>query len=83
MYIVSQYPFHEIDEFVESSAAEYHLDIKRYALAMRKGLEAYLADRPSVEAIFVGTRRTDPHGEYLKHFDPTDAGWPAFMQYIR
>ena len=33
-----------------------------------------------MKAVFVGTRRTDPHGENLKHFDPTDAGWPAFMR---
>lgn len=47
---------------------------------MKQGLQAYLADRPSIQAIFVGTRRTDPHGENLKHFDPTDAGWPPFMR---
>ena len=47
---------------------------------MRAALDAYLQDRPSLRAIFVGTRRTDPHGERLTHFDPTDAGWPAFMR---
>ncbi|KAK5107888.1 hypothetical protein LTR62_000598 [Meristemomyces frigidus] len=34
----------------------------------------------TIKAIFVGTRRTDPHGAKLKHFDPTDRGWPAFMR---
>jgi FAD synthetase len=33
-----------------------------------------------VKAILVGTRRTDPHGEHLTHFDPTDSGWPAFVR---
>ncbi|KAL2754923.1 hypothetical protein ACRALDRAFT_1077112 [Sodiomyces alcalophilus JCM 7366] len=80
VYIVSQHPFAEVDDFVESSAAEYHLDINRYTLPMKQGLQAYLADRPSIQAIFVGTRRTDPHGENLKHFDPTDRGWPPFMR---
>jgi FAD synthetase len=47
---------------------------------MRAALEAYLAERESVRAIFVGTRRTDPHGTKLKHFDPTDSGWPDFMR---
>ena len=47
---------------------------------MKKGLEKYLAERPSIQAVFVGTRRTDPHGENLKHFDPTDAEWPDFMR---
>ena len=73
-------PFPEVDEFVASSSKDYHLEVLRYVLPMRKGLEVYLADRPSVQAIFVGTRRTDPHGENLTHFDPTDKGWPDFMR---
>ncbi|KOS17182.1 putative FAD synthase [Escovopsis weberi] len=80
VYVVSKHPFAEVDDFVASSSAEYHLDVMRYAMPMKKGLEAYLADRPGVRAIFVGTRRTDPHGEKLAHFDATDDGWPAFMR---
>ncbi|KAI1116857.1 phosphoadenosine phosphosulfate reductase [Nemania sp. NC0429] len=80
VYIVSPHPFSEIDDFVVSSSAEYQLDVNRYELGMKQGLEAYLADRPGIKAIFVGTRRTDPHGEKLTHFDPTDGGWPDFMR---
>ncbi|KAJ4327179.1 3'-phosphoadenosine 5'-phosphosulfate sulfotransferase [Fusarium piperis] len=74
VYIVATYPFPEVDEFVESSSAEYNLEVARYVLSMKKGLEIYLEERPSIKAIFVGTRRTDPHGENLTHFDPTDSG---------
>ncbi|KAF4461282.1 fad synthetase [Fusarium albosuccineum] len=80
VYIVAAHPFPEIDEFVETSSAEYSLEVARYVLPMKKGLEIYLEERPSIKAIFVGTRRTDPHGEKLTHFDPTDAGWPSFMR---
>ncbi|KAG7290190.1 hypothetical protein NEMBOFW57_000188 [Staphylotrichum longicolle] len=80
IYIVSKDPFAEVEEFVERSAQQYHLDLKRYALPMRPALEAYLEDRPAVKAVFLGTRRTDPHGEFLTHFDPTDEGWPQFMR---
>ncbi|GAP90284.2 putative phosphoadenosine phosphosulfate reductase [Rosellinia necatrix] len=80
VYIVSPHPFSEIDDFVASSSAEYQLDVTRYELGMKQGLKAYLADRPDIKAIFVGTRRTDPHGEKLTHFDPTDGGWPDFMR---
>ena len=80
IYIVSHDPFAEVEEFVATSAQQYHLDLKRYALPMRPALEAYLGDRPAVKAVFLGTRRTDPHGEFLTHFDPTDAGWPQFMR---
>ena len=80
VYIVSPHSFPEVDAFVASSGAEYHLEVARYMLPMRKGLKSYLADHPNIQAIFVGTRRTDPHGEKLEHFNPTDAGWPAFMR---
>ncbi|KAL6878642.1 hypothetical protein J3F83DRAFT_768008 [Trichoderma novae-zelandiae] len=80
VYIVSTDPFAEVDAFVESSSADYHLDISRFMLPMKKGLEVFKAQNPSIRAIFVGTRRTDPHGEKLKHFDPTDEGWPEFMR---
>jgi FAD synthetase len=80
IYIVSEHPFAEVEDFVARSAEQYHLDLKRYALPMRPALEAYLNDRPAIKAVFLGTRRTDPHGEFLTHFDPTDAGWPQFMR---
>jgi len=80
VYIISKQPFPEVETFVEASATEYHLDLARYALPMRPGLEAYLSEKPDVKAIFVGTRRTDPHGEFLTHFDPTDKDWPQFMR---
>ena len=47
---------------------------------MRSALEAYLRDRENVKAIFMGTRRTDPHCEFLTHFNPTDKDWPQFMR---
>lgn len=80
VYIVSKHPFAEVDEFVDDTITKYHLDLCRYSLPMRAALEAYLEERPKMKAIFVGTRRTDPHGANLKHFDPTDAGWPAFTR---
>lgn len=80
VYIVAPDPFAEVDAFVEHSAATYHLDLCRYALPMRAALDAYLRDRPRLRAVFVGTRRTDPHGASLTHFDPTDGDWPAFVR---
>lgn len=80
VYIVSPHPFPEVEDFVVSSGNEYHLEVARYVLPMKKGLDVYLADRPSIKSIFVGTRRTDPHGEKLTHFDRTDPGWPDFMR---
>ncbi|TQN68962.1 putative FAD synthase [Colletotrichum shisoi] len=80
VYIVSKHAFAEVDDFVEATSSQYYLDVKQYLMSMKEGLGAYLEDRPNVKAIFVGTRRTDPHGEKLTHFDPTDSGWPDFMR---
>ncbi|KZF23121.1 adenine nucleotide alpha hydrolases-like protein, partial [Xylona heveae TC161] len=80
VYIVSPHPFKEVDDFVEHSISTYHLNLARYAKPMKEAFADYLHDHPSVKAIMVGTRRTDPHGAELKHFDPTDRGWPTFMR---
>ncbi|KAB5577616.1 hypothetical protein GE09DRAFT_1086608, partial [Coniochaeta sp. 2T2.1] len=80
IYIAPHDPFPEVEDFVESSTMQYHLDLRRYSVPMRSALESYLQDRPSVKAIFMGTRRTDPHCELLGHFSPTDKDWPQFMR---
>ncbi|RFU30588.1 hypothetical protein B7463_g5737, partial [Scytalidium lignicola] len=80
VYIVSEHPFAEVDEFVEESVKKYRLDLSRYAMPMKPAFRNYLADHKQVKAILVGTRRTDPHGQILTHFDRTDHGWPDFMR---
>lgn len=80
VYIISKHPFQAVDDFVDHSVHTYHLSLARYAKSMREAFTDYLSDHPSIKAIFVGTRRTDPHGADLTHFDPTDRGWPAFMR---
>ena len=47
---------------------------------MREAFSDYLGLNRSIRAIFVGTRRTDPHGGQLGALQPTDGGWPAFMR---
>ncbi|KAL8682189.1 MAG: hypothetical protein Q9186_001726 [Xanthomendoza sp. 1 TL-2023] len=49
---------------------------------MKEAFASYLGKNPKVDAIFVGTRRTDPHGGKLsaEGFDMTDGGWPRFMR---
>jgi len=80
VYIISPHPFEEVDSFVDESVTTYELDLARYAMPMKEAFQKYLDDKKNVKAIFVGTRRTDPHGELLTHFDQTDKGWPLFMR---
>ncbi|KAF2739019.1 adenine nucleotide alpha hydrolases-like protein [Polyplosphaeria fusca] len=80
VYIQAPDPFQEVEDFVASSVKTYSLSLLEYAKPMKAAFADYLHDTPNVKAILVGTRRTDPHGEHLTHFDPTDHGWPAFMR---
>ncbi|KAF2009910.1 adenine nucleotide alpha hydrolases-like protein [Aaosphaeria arxii CBS 175.79] len=80
VYIQSEHPFEEVEEFVALSVKQYSLSLLKYPPPMKAAFANYLHDQPQVKAIFVGTRRTDPHGEHLKHFDPTDHGWPTFVR---
>ncbi|KAE9992727.1 hypothetical protein Vi05172_g11978 [Venturia inaequalis] len=80
VYIVSSHPFPEVEDFVNTSSATCSLQLSRYNMSMKPAFTAYLQEHKEVEAIFVGTRRTDPHGEFLTHFDRTDHGWPDFMR---
>ena len=80
IYIAPPDPFPEVEEFVARTTEQYNLDLARYALPMRPALEAYLSERKRVKAVYMGTRRTDPHSEFLEHFSPTDRDWPQFMR---
>ncbi|CAZ80795.1 unnamed protein product [Tuber melanosporum] len=80
VYVTTTHPFPQVDAFVQTCITTYHLSLTRYSQSMKSSFERYLQENPNVEAIFVGTRRTDPHGEFLSHFDVTDHGWPKFMR---
>jgi FAD synthetase len=80
IYVISTNPFPQVQSFVATTALKYHLDLASFSNGMRAALADYLVERPKVRAVFVGTRRTDPHGAKLTHFDPTDHGWPACMR---
>lgn len=74
------HPFPEVDTFVAHTSNAYSLTLTRSPLPMRAALSAYLSSNPLLRAVFVGTRRTDPHGAALAPFDETDGDWPRFMR---
>ncbi|KAL2429819.1 hypothetical protein ABEF95_011493 [Exophiala dermatitidis] len=59
---------------------EHEIAAPKPIISFRDAFALYLTANPQVRAIFVGTRRTDPHGSRLTHFDPTDHNWPKFMR---
>ncbi|KAF3935732.1 hypothetical protein ABW19_dt0209154 [Dactylella cylindrospora] len=82
VYVHSSHPFAEVDSFVAKCVKEYHLNLLRFdeSAGMKTAFKVYLNQNSNIKTIFVGTRRTDPHGGLLKHFDMTDGGWPSFMR---
>ncbi|KAM5457399.1 3'-phosphoadenosine 5'-phosphosulfate sulfotransferase [Microsporum audouinii] len=85
IYAQPKHPFPSVEQFVTQSSRVYHLKLTRHSTdpphsTIRSTFAAYLSSNPQVRAIFVGTRRTDPHGGKLTHFDRTDHGWPDFMR---
>lgn len=76
------HPFPAVDTFVDHTSAQYHLSLSRYfSPSMKEAFREYLdSTGKDIKAIFVGTRRTDPHGGKLAPFDMTDRGWPEFMR---
>jgi FAD synthetase len=73
-----------VTAFVAASSRRYHLALATHVysqtVSFRDAFALYLAENRHVKAIFVGTRRTDPHGEHLTFFDRTDGGWPDFVR---
>ena len=64
----------------EASSTTRSTKTEKPIISFRDAFALYLSSHPQVKAIFVGTRRTDPHGGHLTHFDPTDHNWPDFMR---
>jgi FAD synthetase len=80
IYILTTNPFPSVTNFVTTSAAHYALNLKSYPSPMLSAFTSHLETNPNIRAIFVGTRRTDPHGAKLTPFAPTDGNWPSFMR---
>ncbi|KAL3454307.1 hypothetical protein BJX65DRAFT_158 [Aspergillus insuetus] len=79
--------FAAVEDFVKKSVRYYHLAQNRYETrkndpehSLKANFQRFLEANPNTKAIFIGTRRTDPYGDKLKFFSPTDGGWPEFMR---
>ncbi|KAI8920964.1 hypothetical protein DFJ77DRAFT_448105 [Powellomyces hirtus] len=80
LYVAHTDSFPEVDEFVEFCEHRYGLDMVKIYGPMRQGIQSFLDQYPAVQAMLVGTRRTDPFGEKLSPFQMTDPGWPDLMR---
>ncbi|XP_004714709.1 FAD synthase [Echinops telfairi] len=80
LYIRNISPFPELERFLQDTITRYGLQVLEAQGAMKKALCELQAQHPQLEAVLMGTRRTDPYSCSLCAFSPTDAGWPTFMR---
>lgn len=80
VFVTATNAFPELAEFVDTCTRKYDLDVTQIHDSMKAAFKQFLSENEKTKAVFVGTRRNDPHGEFLEHFDPTDHGWPKFMR---
>jgi len=79
MYITDADAFADVEAFVRATAARYGIEAVDQGGGFKAGIDAFVRSR-GVAAFVLGTRRDDPHGGRMGHFEPSSAGWPPFMR---
>src|SRR3989338_4303228 len=75
--------FKEMDSFLEESSKQYGVELKLIdaSLGFKRGLEVLIETSPTkLDAVFMGTRKIDPDGQFIGVFEKTSAGWPEMMR---
>lgn len=81
VYIYYEKSFDKIEYFNNNITSTYNLNLKTYSnMPLKLGFETYLHENPTIKAIIVGNRRSDPFSATLKPFQPTDNDWPSFVR---
>nr|XP_972300.2 PREDICTED: FAD synthase [Tribolium castaneum] len=80
LYVQSESPFPEQDEFIDLCKCYYNLKIMVINAGIKDALGQILEKYPNFKACFMGTRRTDPYSGDLTVFQMTDSNWPQILR---